>query len=98
MGLTFLTPLLIRLTGARSRELSRIVPLASAYGLVMASLYVLKPARNALFLDQLGIAKLPYVLILVALVGGAAALVFTRLSRSTHLDRLIPITERVAIQ
>lgn len=73
----------------RRRELSRLVPLTIAYGLVMASLYVLKPARNALFLAEQGIGQLPYVLMLVALVGGGAALVFSQLSRRWRLDRLI---------
>ncbi|MBT3345931.1 MAG: hypothetical protein HN712_15200 [Gemmatimonadetes bacterium] len=73
----------------RRHELSRLVPLTVAYGLVMASLYVLKPARNALFLDEQGIGELPYVLMLVALVGGGAALVFSQLARRWRLDRLI---------
>ncbi len=73
----------------RRRELARLVPLTTAYGLVMASLYVLKPARNALFLDEQGIGELPYVLMLVALVGGGAALIFSRLARRWRLDRLI---------
>ena len=42
------------LVDARDDEARRIIPLAAAYGLVMASLYVLKPARNALFLDGQG--------------------------------------------
>ena len=54
------------LVDVRREELPRILPLTLAYGLVMASLYVLKPARNALFLDQLGVGQLPYVLMLVA--------------------------------
>jgi len=70
-------------------EWSRILPLSLAYGLVMASLYVLKPARNALFLDRIGIDQLPYVLVMVALVGGVVAVVFTRLARQVRLDRLI---------
>jgi ATP:ADP antiporter, AAA family len=77
------------LVDVRREELPRILPLTLAYGLVMASLYVLKPARNALFLDQLGVAQLPYVLMLVALIGGGVAAVFTRLIRLIRLDRLI---------
>ena len=46
--------LLGSLSEARDDEARRIIPLAAAYGLVMASLYVLKPARNALFLDGQG--------------------------------------------
>ena len=52
-------------------ELRRVAPITLAYGLVLASLYLLKPARNALFLDRQGIDELPYVLLLVAAVGGS---------------------------
>ena len=65
---------------------------AAAYALVMASLYVLKPARNALFLDSLGIGQLPYVLMLVALIGGGAAVAFARFTSSVRLDRVILAT------
>ena len=81
----------------RREELSRFVPLATAYGLVMASLYVLKPARNALFLDGAGIEQLPYVLLLLALVGGLAATVFTRFVAAVRLNRLILFTFLVLI-
>ncbi len=77
------------LVDVRREELPRILPLTLAYGLVMASLYVLKPARNALFLDQLGVGQLPYVLMLVALIGGGVAAIFIRLTRLVRLDRLI---------
>lgn len=70
-------------------ELKRVLPLASAYGLVLASLYVLKPARNALFLDGIGVAQLPYVLILVALVGGVAAGLYGRYATQLRTDKLI---------
>ena len=81
--------LLGSLIDVRREELPRVLPLTLAYGLVMASLYVLKPARNALFLDRLGVEQLPYVLLLVALVGGAVAVLFTRFIRRVRLDRLI---------
>lgn len=77
------------LVDVRRQELSRVLPLTLAYGLIMASLYVLKPARNALFLDRLGVAQLPYVLLLVALVGGGVAVLFSRLTQRIRLDRLI---------
>jgi len=73
----------------RDEEWARLLPLSLAYGLVMASLYVLKPARNALFLDRQGIGQLPYVLLLVALAGGVSALVFARFSARVRLDRLV---------
>ena len=74
------------------QELSRLLPITGAYGLVMASLYVLKPARNALFLDRLGVSQLPVVLLLVAFVGALAALVFSRFSARVRLDRLVFFT------
>jgi AAA family ATP:ADP antiporter len=73
----------------RREEWRLLLPMSMAYGLVMASLYVLKPARNALFLDRQGIAQLPYVLMLVALAGGVSALVFARFSARMRLDRLV---------
>ena len=85
------------LLGVRRRELPRIVPLAGAYGLVLASLYILKPVRNALFLDGIGIEQLPYVLMLVALIGGVSALLFTRFTSAVRLDRLILATFLVSI-
>ena len=89
MSTAALSRLLGGLAGVRREELSRFLPLTLAYGLVIGSLFVLKPARNALFLDQLGLAQLPYVLMLVALVGGVAAVVFSRFAAALRLDRLV---------
>jgi ATP:ADP antiporter, AAA family len=73
----------------RPGEAARAVPLAAAHGLVLGSLSVLKPARNSLFLDEVGVARLPYVLMLVALFGGMAAALFGRFAESTRVDRLV---------
>jgi len=81
----------------RPGEWVRLLPLTLAYALLMASLYVLKPARNALFLDAMGAAQLPYVLLLVALVGGVTAAFFARISRRVRLNLLIPGTFLVLI-
>jgi ATP:ADP antiporter, AAA family len=70
-------------------EVRRVLPIAGAYALILASLYVLKPARNALFLERIGVDRLPYVLILVALVGGAAAALYGRYTTRVRTDRLI---------
>ena len=56
-------------SNGRGLDWRRVLPMTVAYGIVMASLYVLKPARNALFLNRFGIDQLPFVLMLVALVG-----------------------------
>ena len=81
----------------RPGEWRLILPLALAYTLVMASLYVLKPVRNALFLDGIGIAQLPYVLLLVALVGGGTAALFSRFTARIGLSRLVPAVFAVLI-
>lgn len=80
------------LSGLRSGELRRVLPIATAYGLVLASLYLLKPARNALFLTQVGVDRLPYVLLVVAGVGAVTTLTYGRFARSMRTDRLIRST------
>ncbi len=90
--LAYLKKALAGAFSVRRDELRRVLPLASAYGLVLASLYLLKPARNALFLDSMGIGQLPYVLLLVALVGGLTASVFGKFSASLPIDKLIQRT------
>ena len=73
----------------RGLDRRRTLPMAAAYGIVMASLYVLKPARNALFLDRFGIDQLPFVLMLVALVGGVTAVAYARLASAFRIERLV---------
>lgn len=83
--------------GLTRDELRRTLPIAVGYGLVLASLYLLKPARNALFLQQQGIAELPFVLLLVAVVGGLTAAIYGSYAKATRIDRLIRITFVVMI-
>ncbi|MDD9938858.1 MAG: Npt1/Npt2 family nucleotide transporter [Myxococcales bacterium] len=78
-----------RLLGLRRDEVRRVWPLALAYGLVMAALYVLKPVRNALFLDRFGVEDLPYVLLLVAVLGALTAALYARVASDMRLDRLL---------
>lgn len=66
-----------------------MIPLAGAHGLVLATLYVLKPARNALFLERQGVGRLPWVLVLVAVVGGLATALYARLSKGERMEKLI---------
>ncbi len=64
-----------------------------SYGLlIIASLSILKPVRNSLFITRFGVEKLPYVYMLVALVSAGVALLYSRLSRSIRINRLIHIT------
>jgi len=81
--------LLSRLVDIRPGEWRRLLPISLAYALVLASVYMLKPARNALFLDRLGIEQLPYVLVLVAIIGGGVASIYARFTNGVMVDRLI---------
>lgn len=75
--------------GLERGDARRVLPLAAAHGFVMAAVFVLKPVRNALFLDSLGIGQLPYVLIMVAVVGGASVGLFSRLTRNVPIRTLV---------
>lgn len=92
MKLEAATRLFRRVVDVRQEELSRLVPLAFAHGLVLASLYVLKPARNALFLESQGVSRLPWVLVLVAVAGGLATWLYARASRSAKVEQLVLLT------
>ncbi len=76
----------------RWEELRSALPLTAANALVIASLYVLKPARSALFLSERSAAELPWVLLLVAAAGASFAAGFGRATRDWPIDRLVPRT------
>jgi len=62
------------------------------YFLVMVTYYLLKPARDSLFLVELGPRQLPFVFILIALVVAPLTGLYARASRRYSLPRLINIT------
>ena len=55
----------------RRGERALTAVLAGYFFLVVAALYLIKPARNALFIDGLGANRLPYVYIATGLIGCA---------------------------
>jgi AAA family ATP:ADP antiporter len=68
------------------------------YGfLIIASLSVLKPVRNSLFLIRFGSEKLPFVYVLVALFSALVAVIYTKYSKKIRLNRLIHTTLLIAI-
>jgi AAA family ATP:ADP antiporter len=68
------------------------------YGfLIIASLSVLKPVRNSLFLVRFGNEKLPFVYVLVAFFSALVAVVYSRYSKKVRLNQLIQITLVIAI-
>lgn len=60
--------------------------------LVIASLLIVKPVRNSLFLTRFGPEQLPYAFIIVALVSTVFALIYSRLAGRFALNRLIPFS------
>ncbi|MCK6547571.1 MFS transporter, partial [Myxococcota bacterium] len=86
-----------RMVDVRRDELPRVLPFVGAYAILLASLYILKPARNALFIHQAGVAQLPNVLMIVALVGGVAASLFARASKRLALEPLVLSTFAVLV-
>jgi len=83
------TAVVARLLGLRRDELLRVLPIALLYAVVLATMYVLKPARNALFLERFGARQLPYVLVLVAVVGAIGATAYGRWSNAPRVQRTI---------
>jgi len=65
--------------------------------LVLFAYYILKPVRNSLFLNNFDIDKLPYLYILIALVVGAIASLYTKFSASFSLNKLITSTLIIVI-
>jgi AAA family ATP:ADP antiporter len=61
------------------REEAKVVFLMMLYGfLAMTSYYVVKPVRNAVFVERLGADNLPYVYILTAVIVSLVMVVYSR--------------------
>ena len=58
--------LVYKIFGMRQDEYGKAFPMFGYIFLVIASLLIIKPVRNSLFLTEIGITKLPYAFILVA--------------------------------
>jgi ATP:ADP antiporter, AAA family len=80
----------LALTNIR-REEFRIVFLMLLYGfLAMTSYYVVKPVRNAVFVERLGAENLPYVYILTAIVVSLVMVVYSRyVNRIGHITLIV---------
>ncbi|HEX9654424.1 MAG TPA: hypothetical protein VGA99_11990, partial [bacterium] len=65
--------------------------------LVISSLMIVKPVCNALFLSRFGIARLPYVFVLVALCAAAGSSIYFKLLKKVRLNRFIIRTFQVLI-
>ncbi len=67
------------------------------YYLILVTYYLLKPARDSLFLVKLGAAQLPLVFILTALIIAPITTIYARASRTFKLSHLIYITSIILI-
>ena len=56
---------------------------------ILFAYYILKPVSRALFLNQFDIDKLPYLMILIAFVGGFLAYLYTRLAVRSSLPTAV---------
>ncbi len=65
--------------------------------LVIATLLIIKPVRNSLFLTKFGIAYLPYAFVLVALCSAGVAYFYSKLSSKVRLNRLISTTLIISV-
>ncbi len=65
--------------------------------LLIASLLIVKPVRNSLFLTLYGAEKLPYAFVLVALTAGIVIHFYAKTLKKARLDILIIYTTAIAI-
>lgn len=80
----------------RPGETERAFLLFANLFLTIASFYILKPVRSSVFLVSFGPEQLPYVFILIALIGGGLASVYSNFSSHYPLNRLI-IASSIAV-
>jgi AAA family ATP:ADP antiporter len=65
--------------------------------LVIASLLIIKPVRNSLFLTRFGVSQLPYAFILVAIFAAVATKFYSKYSQRVRLNRLIFYTTLISM-
>ncbi|MBN2012636.1 hypothetical protein JW960_25125 [candidate division KSB1 bacterium] len=65
--------------------------------LLIATLLIVKPVRNSLFISHFGVAKLPYAFLSVALFAAIITHLYSKFMDRLHLNRLISLTTWVSI-
>lgn len=86
-----------KLFGVREGEGFRVSLMFAYIFFVIASLMIVKPVRNSLFLTHLGISQLPFAFVLVAAASGLVVSIYSRLSRKIRLNYLISATLLIII-
>src|SRR3990172_8636210 len=72
----------------RPGEFRRAAAMFSLLGLIIATSYILKPVRSSIFLTEFGADRLPYVYILVGIILGLVASIFSRIVARFALSRV----------
>jgi ATP/ADP translocase len=87
----------VTLWSVRPGERAVTAALSGYFFLLMASLYVMKPARNSLFIQGLGADNLPWVYIATAFVTWWVVAAYVRAATVTNLQRIIGATLAVTL-
>ena len=77
----------------RREELHQLIPLFLNYFLLILTSYILKSAASGLFLNKVGVGKLPYAYILIAIAAAFVAYLLAYLSARMAITRLIMATQ-----
>jgi len=77
----------------RREELPQLIPLFLHYFFLILTSYILKSASSGLFLNKVGVGKLPYAYMLIAIVATIVAYLLARLSTRISITRLILATQ-----
>jgi AAA family ATP:ADP antiporter len=84
-----MTSILERMLDIREGEMKRTAIMAGYLFVIIAAHNILKPMSRSLFVVNSGAHELPFLYMLVALVGGVVVLVYLQFSNRLRLDRLI---------
>ena len=87
-----MTNFIRKLFNIREGEGLRAVLMFSYIFLIIASLLIVKPVRNSLFLTTFGPSQLPYAFILVALFAAVISSVYANFALELRLNALIYYT------
>jgi len=86
-----------KLFDIRQGEGSKAIMMFLYIFLIIASLLIVKPVRNSLFLTHFGISKLPYAFILVAVFAAVITTIYSRFAKKIRLNLLILYTTVISI-
>jgi AAA family ATP:ADP antiporter len=89
--------LLRNLFDIREDEGLRVALMFSYIFFIIASLLIIKPVRQSLFLMEMGITQLPIVYTMMAVFSGLVTVVYLRFARNVRLNLLIIYTLLISI-